>query len=176
MGVRFWDKVGRLLSLIRKVNLSGFVSAIICFCPLDLSLRHCLCFEYAAVPYHVVRATGITPIANRRPQRYPPPIALDRPFCWRQGRNHLLTTSAAALVNSRTISLTDVEHTILKVLRYELNVFRPDLFDLLHGAEGSVFRCASGRRSQSNRCDGAVASGLGRKCSISSTTGRRGRR
>lgn len=173
-GVRFLDLRGRVLSVIRTADLSGFVGAIIHFHPMNLSLRHCLCFKYAAVPYYVVRATGITPVADRRPQRYPTTIALDRPFRRRQRRHHFPPASAAALMNSRSVSLANVEHAFLEALRDELDGFRPDLFDL-HGTEGSVFRCASGRRSQLSKCGGAVASGRGRKCCASSTTGRRGR-
>ncbi len=174
LGARFLDLRGRVLSVIRTADLSGFVGAIIHFHPMNLSLRHCLCFQYAAVPYHVVRATRITPVADRRPQRYPTTIALDRPFRRRQRRHHFPPASAATLMNSRSVSLANVEHAFLDALRDELDGFRPDLFDL-HGAGGSVLRCASGRRSQLSKCGDAVASGRGRKCGASSTTGRRGR-
>lgn len=172
--VRILDWRGRLLSVIRTADLSSFVGAIIRFYPPNLSLGHCLCFQYEVVSDHVVRATGIAPVADRRPQRYLAAIALDGPFRRRQWRHHFLTASAATLMNSCAVSLADVEHAFFEALRDELDGFRSDLFDL-HGAGGSVFRCASGRRSQSNRCGGAVASGRGKRCSASSTVGLRGR-
>lgn len=124
-----------ILVSIRSSYPLFLVRPVACLDLLDLSFGHVAGGQYPILPDHIVRSARGAPVANRRPQRNTIPITPHLPVGGRQRCHHFPPAAATALVDGRSVPLTDVERALLELFRDVLDELRDEILDFHHQAE-----------------------------------------